>query len=69
MRRCPRNRHGGWKVQDGEVFPVGDLRAHRLGRKDCPCRPFYREGILVHRAFDRRELSEPDYQPPPEEGK
>ncbi len=44
------------------VFPVNDLREHVLVGPDCPCKPkIVVEGahlIVVHNAFDRREIAE-----------
>lgn len=51
---------GHWvcEVGAGEpavVYPLDDLYPHRSMSEDCPCNPFWEDGILVHNAFDGRE--------------
>jgi hypothetical protein len=49
---------------DIHVVPDEDLRHHSMSmRCDCrPCRDLDPD-VVVHSAFDGRELREPDYQP------
>jgi hypothetical protein len=39
-------------------YPLNDLHPHRSTDEHCPCNPFWDEGVLVHNAFDGRELIE-----------
>jgi len=45
-----------------EVVPLNDLRRH-ISSPDCPCIPEFQEDggfmMLIHNAFDGRELNEP----------
>lgn len=49
-----------WATDGAEVWPVGE--EHIVGSVErCPCRPWItEEGIMVHRAYDRREFVEPN---------
>lgn len=40
------------------VYPLDDIAAHDIDNEDCACHPFWDEGVLVHRSFDRREDNE-----------
>jgi hypothetical protein len=54
---------GGWMSDGIEVWPVGE--EHVIGGAEvCPCRPWMEDGIIVHRAYDMRELTEPGGQRP-----
>ena len=51
---------GGWATNGAEVWPVGEEHVVDSIEK-CPCAPWLTEcGILVHKAYDRREFNEPD---------
>lgn len=56
--------YGGWgwgvyQVSAGTVniIPHSDTHNHTFGLA-CACDPFYREGELIHRAWDGREMYE-----------
>lgn len=54
---------GGWACEAGAgdpavVYPLDDLYAHQPTNEHCPCNPDWIDGVLVHNAFDGRELIE-----------
>jgi hypothetical protein len=61
---------GKWKAEGPTaagaspvVYPLGDIFEHDIDSEDCDCRPFWDNGVLVHRSFDRREANEPPENP------
>lgn len=42
---------------DREVIPRNDLREHAFGR-ECWCKPFEEDGVIVHNSMDGRERFE-----------
>ncbi len=39
------------------VIPVDDLQSHEESQ-ECDCQPMIEDGLIVHNAYDRRELIE-----------
>ncbi len=48
---------GKWQIDGAEVYPLNDLKEHKLG-SDCWCEPFIDDNILVHNGADKREFYE-----------
>jgi hypothetical protein len=46
----------GWGVDRNHVYPVHDLRDHKL--TNCWCKPTEDDGLMLHKSLDGREYFE-----------
>jgi len=45
-------------VTKQHVYPLNDLRPHATDGRQCPCAPSHENDIVIHNAFDGREIVE-----------